>query len=349
MTSVTDKTLKNRFLGIFLGAALTGVLLTLCAVLWMDNWRAAVLGGAVTLSMLLWGGVLLGQMNRAAARFTENLCGTLDGMTRGQAPELPERSRETISARVGHHLRRLWEVMEHSRRQGQRDRQELQSLLSDISHQTKTPMANLKLLSETLRTRDLDEDQRQAFLETSEKQLDKLEFLISAMVKTSRLESGMIDLDLRPGPVMETIALALGTVLGPLEQKGLELTVDCPESLVLCHDRKWTAEALSNLLDNAVKYTPAGGSIRVTAEAGEMYARICVRDTGRGIPEGEQAAIWGRFYREAAVHDEAGVGIGLYLTREIVTRQGGYTAVSSQPGRGAAFSIYLPMGELSQK
>ena len=110
----------------------------------------------------------------------------------------------------------------------------------------------------------------------------------------------------------------------------------------MSHDSKWTAEALFNLLDNAVKYTPAGGKISVSVEQWEMYVKLDVADTGKGIPESRQAAIFRRFYREEEVHDQPGVGIGLYLAREIVTRQGGYIKVASEVGRGSAFSVFLP-------
>ena len=123
----------------------------------------------------------------------------------------------------------------------------------------------------------------------------------------------------------------------------LTLSVDCPEDLTVSHDSKWTSEALFNLLDNAVKYTPAGGKIAVSVVLWEMYVEIKVTDTGKGISESNQAAIFQRFYREEEVHEQQGVGIGLYLAREIVTRQGGYIKVVSEPGKGSEFSIMLPL------
>ena len=112
--------------------------------------------------------------------------------------------------------------------------------------------------------------------------------------------------------------------------------------MTVSHDSKWTSEALFNLLDNAVKYTPAGGKIAVSVVLWEMYVEIKVTDTGKGISESNQAAIFRRFYREEEVHEQQGVGIGLYLAREIVTRQGGYIKVVSEPGKGSEFSIMLP-------
>ena len=132
-----------------------------------------------------------------------------------------------------------------------------------------------------------------------------------------------------------------GIVYGA-EQKDIFVTVNCPEDLHLFHDSKWTAEALFNLLDNAVKYTPAGGKITVSVEQWEMYVKLNISDTGKGISERNQASIFRRFYREEEVHDKPGVGIGLYLAREIITRQGGYIKVTSEVGKGSTFSVFLP-------
>ena len=118
--------------------------------------------------------------------------------------------------------------------------------------------------------------------------------------------------------------------------------MDCPENLLLPHDGRWTAEALFNLLDNAVKYTLPGGKISVLVEQWEMYVKIDVSDTGKGISESSQAAVFRRFYREEEVHSQPGVGIGLYLAREIITRQGGYIKVVSEVGKGSTFSVFLP-------
>ena len=127
-----------------------------------------------------------------------------------------------------------------------------------------------------------------------------------------------------------------------MEKKKICLNVDCPEDLVLSHDSRWTSEALFNLLDNAVKYTPDGGNIQVVVRKWEMYLKIDVIDTGRGITESEQATIFKRFYREEAVHDIEGIGIGLYLAREIIMMQGGYLLVTSEVGKGSTFSVFLP-------
>ena len=249
---------------------------------------------------------------------------------------------ETQLARIGHRLARLYQIMQENRRLVDEERQELQALVSDISHQVKTPVANLKMVTDTLLAKPVTEQERRDFLQGIRSQTDKLEFLVQSMGKASRLETGAITLEKKDVPLLDTLAQAMSGIVYGAEQKGVSVEVQCPEDLRVSHDSKWTAEALFNLLDNAVKYTPAGGKIRVSVEQWEMYVKLDVADTGKGIPESRQAAIFQRFYREEEVHDQPGVGIGLYLAREIVTRQGGYIKVTSEVGRGSTFSVFLP-------
>lgn len=311
------------------GAGLTALALSLLLAAGTGEARLALFGGLLALALLGWAVAFLRCVARQVADFTDELCRTLDGMLDRSARPAPAAPAETLSARLNHRLERLYHTMEANRQAVEREKASLETLISNIAHQVRTPMANLRMLYDTLLARPVPWAQQRQFLQAAQGQLDKLDFLLQALVKTSRLETGLITLEKRDRPVADTLAAALNTVLAPLEAKGLHLTVDCPEGLTLPHDPKWTAEALSNLLDNAVKYTPPGGQ---------------VADTGRGIPEGEQGAIFQRFYREAAVHDVEGVGLGLFLTREIVTRQGGYVKVSSAPGQGATFSLFLPRG-----
>ena len=276
------------------------------------------------------------------SQFTADLCQTLDHMIAGnEAPQRPEDS-ETQLARIGHRLARLYQIMQENRRRVDEERQELQTLVSDISHQVKTPVSNLKMATDTLLEKPMTEAERTDFIRGIRSQTDKLDFLFQALVKTSRLETGVIQLDKKPGRLFDTVAQAMSGIVYAAEKKEIAVSVDCPEDLTVSHDSKWTSEALFNLLDNAVKYTPAGGKIAVSVVLWEMYVEVKVTDTGKGISESNQAAIFRRFYREEEVHEQQGVGIGLYLAREIVTRQGGYIKVVSEPGKGSEFSIMLP-------
>ena len=218
------------------------------------------------------------------------------------------------------------------------EKDKIKQMISDISHQTKTPIANILLYTQLLKEQPGNTD----CLEALEGQTKKLQSLIDALVKTSRLETGVIQLDKKLGRLFDTVAQAMSGIVYAAEKKEIAVSVDCPEDLTVSHDSKWTSEALFNLLDNAVKYTPAGGKIAVSVVLWEMYVEIKVADNGKGISESNQAAIFRRFYREEEVHSEPGVGIGLYLAREIITRQGGYIKVVSAPGNGSEFSIMLP-------
>ena len=300
-------------------------------------------GGALLLCALLWLVVLTQIFGKQLALFTSDLCQTLDHMIAGSdAPDRPKDS-ETQLARISHRLLRLYQIMQDNQRKVDEERQELQSLVSDISHQVKTPVSNLKMVTDTLLSRPVSDAERTDFICGIRNQTDKLDFLFQALVKTSRLETGVIRLEKKSCKLFDTVAQAMSGIVYAAEKKKIAVSVDCPEHLTLSHDSKWTAEALFNLLDNAVKYTPSCGKIAVSVLQWEMYVEIRVKDTGKGISESNQATIFRRFYREEEVHEQQSVGIGLYLARQIVMQQGGYIKVASTPGQGSVFSIMLPV------
>ena len=334
---------KRLFLWICIGLLLSMTAITL--ILFSLTLEVAVLiaGAALIGCALVWFFVLTQAFGKRLSLFTSELCKILDNMMDGDEEPKPTDNSETLFARINHRLTRLYQIMQENRRKVEEERQELQTLVSDISHQVKTPVSNLKMVTDTLLTRPVTETERIDFIKGVRGQTDKLDFLFQALVKTSRLETGVIRLEKKPGRIYATVAQAMSGIVYAAEKKQIGVSVDCPENLTVAHDSKWTAEALFNLLDNAVKYTPAGGKITVTVEEWEMYVEIKVTDTGKGISESNQAAIFRRFYREEEVHEQPGVGIGLYLAREIIAQQGGYIKVVSELGSGSAFSIMLPL------
>ena len=334
---------KRLFLWICIGALLSMVIITL--ILFVITLEIAVLatGGALILCALLWLFILTQTFAKRLSLFTSDLCQTLDNMIDGDKEPKQTDDSETLFARISYRLTRLYQIMQENRRKVDEERQELQTLVSDISHQVKTPVSNLKMVTDTLLTRSVSEAERIDFIRGIRVQTDKLDFLFQALVKTSRLETGIIRLEKKAGRIYDTVAQAMSGIVYAAEKKQIGVSVDCPENLMVAHDSKWTSEALFNLLDNAVKYTPIGGKIDVTVEQWEMYLEIKVTDTGKGISESNQAAIFRRFYREEEVHEQPGVGIGLYLAREIITQQGGYIKVVSELVEGSSFSIMLPL------
>lgn len=315
---------------------------------------------AVIAAATVWGLLILAGLRRHLKRFMEATEELLDAvMASGNAfyeeadcrmaqqtghslRKITSLEEDTLLSRLGNKILRLHEAVENNRSRAEEEKQRLQELVSDISHQVKTPAANLKIIGSTLLTHTLPLQKQKEFLEAMNGQVDKLDFLMQALVKTSRLEAGILVIRKQQESLYETLASALGNILFLAEAKDIQVEVECPEPLMVPHDHRWTEEAIFNLLDNAVKYTPPGGKIHIKAVKQEMYTCLEIADTGKGIPETDHAAIFRRFYREENTAEEEGLGLGLYLTREIITRQGGYVKVASVPGQGSAFSIYLP-------
>ena len=219
-----------------------------------------------------------------------------------------------------------------------KDRDKIKTLIADISHQTKTPITNLLLHSELLRETELNDDQRES-LDAIENEAEKLRFLVDALVKLSRLENGILTVEAKDDEVGRLLREIESAFRKKAESKGLNLCVS-DESMRATFDYKWTLEALSNIVDNAIKYTEKGG-ISISIKATEMFACISVKDTGIGIAEEDIPKIFSRFGRLSSSREKEGVGIGLYLAREIISQEGGYIKVKSKPGEGSEFLIYL--------
>ncbi len=221
----------------------------------------------------------------------------------------------------------------------QTEKEKINALISDISHQTKTPIANLLLYSELLKESETDEKNRE-LVSSIHTQSEKLSFLIQSLVKVSRLENGVIQAVPENNRIQEMLEYVVSQVETKAAAKQICVEVELTECRAL-FDAKWTAEALFNMVDNAVKYTEAGGKIRIKTNPYPLFTRIDIKDNGIGIPESEIPKIFGRFYKSSSSQQEEGVGLGLYLAREIITQQGGYIKVSSKVGEGSVFSVFL--------
>ena len=279
--------------------------------------------------------------HRQVALFADDICEMLDALMAGREPENYFLYEDSLSARVQGKLMQYCDMMKEEGLQNRRDKETIQELVSDISHQVKTPVANIKMFTGILKKHALSEEKREEFLSTLEGQITKLDFLMQSLIKMSRLETGTFVLHMKEAPLSETIARAMSGVWAAAERKHISLEVQCHEELTALHDPKWTAEAVGNLLDNAVKYTPDGGTVQVTVEPWQFYTKLTVSDTGIGIDESHYHDVFQRFFREEEAADKEGVGLGLYLANGIINKQKGYISVKSQKGKGTAFSVYL--------
>ena len=291
-----------------------------------------ILLALAALCFALWQRV---KLRRTLRRLEEMLSQAISGTF--AAEQFDESQLSAIEARFAQYL----SASAISARRVREEEDAVKTLIGDISHQVRTPLANIRLYTQLLAEQPLNERGRTC-VGALDAQAEKLQTLLEALVKTSRLETGVLVLRPVPAPVSPVISRAVEQYRPKAEAKQIALTAEPADGLTAVFDAKWTEEALCNLLDNAVKYTDAGGSVSVRTVAYELFVRVDVSDTGRGIPEGEQAKIFGRFYRSAAAAQTRGVGIGLYLTRQILSREGGYLKVSSREGRGSTFSLFLP-------
>lgn len=228
------------------------------------------------------------------------------------------------------------------------EKEKIKGLVSDISHQTRTPMTNLKmyaaLLEETLKAETHMDSRAESLEMIGEiiRQTEKMEFLIQSLSKMSRLETDLVEVR----PKFRELSGLLEEAAAGVRQRAMKKQIDIRNTYTgngeACYDLKWTKEALENILDNAVKYSPRKAEIILYVTEYEMYAAVSVKDFGRGIREEDMPKIFGRFYRAEEVQQEEGVGIGLYLAREILKKENGYIKVKSVPGEGSEFILYLP-------
>ena len=253
---------------------------------------------------------------------------------------------ELLLARIENQLVRIQEVLDGRRKEAEKSRDEIQKLISEIAHQMRTPLTNIESYTGFLRNitetaeQNLEGEasgsnekiglQYISALEVSEK---KLHFLVDSFVKMARLEQHIIQIHKNEKDLLKTIQNTFGQIQNRAEEKQIRFHITLPKQALCVHDSNWLSEAVFNILDNAVKYSEPGGTVEVSLKQNEMYMKLQVRDYGIGIEEGEENQIFRRFYRGRRVTVQEGLGIGLYLAREIMNLHGGFmTAKKMEPG-----------------
>ena len=223
------------------------------------------------------------------------------------------------------------------------------TLVTDISHQLKTPISALKSCFSMCMEADT-ETERTDFLERCALQMNNLESLVTALVNVSRLETSLITLRPEETLLSDILTNAVNIIYEKALQKNITIEVDNSDeedvsSLSLLLDKKWTAEAIANILDNAVKYSPAGSAITLHLHKLYSYVRIEIEDEGIGIPKAEYNQIFKRFYRggHPIVKQSAGSGVGLYLSRRIIEEENGTVMVKPAVKQGSIFVVQLPL------
>lgn len=225
------------------------------------------------------------------------------------------------------------------------EKEETKALVTDISHQLKTPLSSLKTCFSLLTEEELDSSEKEEFTIRTWEQIQKLENLITALVNISRMEHGMILIKPEQKNIQETLLRAINGVIVKSDKKKITLITEDLIPYILPHDEKWTEEAIGNVLDNAIKYSPNDSQIIIRMLILQFYVRIEIQDSGIGINKTEYNNIFKRFYRGKSeiVKNQEGSGVGLYLTRKILESQGGTIAATSKNNQGTTFIIQLPL------
>lgn len=278
--------------------------------------------------------------NRYNDDLLEQITLLIEALVEQQERQIFSEAEDTLTARLQHQLLKLRNILTAQNQMLAQEKEQIKTLISDISHQIKTPIAAANTFAELLSDGELSAEERTEYITTLQMSLGKLTFLTNSLIKMSRLESGIISLKPEKNSLNEIVLQAVKTVYAKAKEKGILITFECDQSFEAVLDFNWTAEAISNVIDNAVKYTPQGGFVRLQITEYPSFLRLDISDSGVGIPEEEQAKIFGRFYRGKQSVGTDGVGIGLYLTREIINKQNGYMKVSSDEN-GSTFSMFL--------
>ena len=287
------------------------------------------------------------------SRELKKISDTVQRMTSGK--ELPDFSdcEETMDSKIRHQLLRLQEILVSQKQDAQKERKELQAeknlvkkeqeKLQEEKHQMRTPLTNLKnyldFLSEEIEKKGTEPEL--SYLKAIQSSEEKIYFLTEHFIRISRLEHGLIQIRKEERDLLKTLRNALGQILDQAEKKEIRFEFELPEKMHVMHDANWLGEAIFNLLDNAVKYSPQNGKIKISLQENEMFTTFSIRDYGIGIESEEKNLIFQRFYRGKRVTDEEGFGIGLYLAREILfLHEGLLTVKRCEPGVEMKLSLH---------
>lgn len=264
----------------------------------------------------------------------------LDDFVHGKSAKYPD-LKENLDSRVAFLLRQIQKEIMSTSFRAKEENNQVKGLISDISHQLRTPLANIRMYGELLEDPELSVEESQHFLKNIREEAVKSEWLLKNLVNASRLESGAIQFQANPEYLGQTLSEAVREVYHLAKKKEISIVLEEFEDRKVLQNRRWTREVFVNILENALKYSPPRTEIRISVQRQVSYMQISFQDQGVGIPKEEQKRIFERFYRCPGVKEESGSGLGLYLARLILLKESGSIMVESAEGRGSIFTVFL--------
>ena len=240
-----------------------------------------------------------------------------------------------------HQANKITEIAGLDYQNAKEENEAVKRLISDLSHQLKTPLSNVMMYSDLVEACSGNHEKQQECIKRLKQETGKMDWLLNDLFKMTRLETGVIDFQTEGLLIKETIMQSISAVFLKASEKQILIEIKDFEDRKMVHNRKWTVESFTNILENAIKYSQAGTTITVNLEERELYSCIHFKDQGIGIEPSDYTNIFKRFYRGDKVKDCEGTGIGLYLARLITTKEGGNITVKSELGRGSCFSVFL--------
>lgn len=264
----------------------------------------------------------------------------LDQLLSGEELDFRADYKDLLPSKIRHQLIRLSEKIRGNEKRWKKERDDIKELIAEIAHQMRNPLTNMETYLELLEAAESEEEKEQ-YMDALKKTESKLHFLTESFIKMARMESRIIQITPQPSLLVPTILQSVLKVKKAADEKHIFIDLRIDEELCVSHDPNWLEEAVFNILENSVKYSPPDSTVEIWAEKNEMYTKISVLDRGCGICEGEEGKIFGRFYRGKGTEGQPGFGLGLYLSREIVLLHGGFIK-ARRKSRGLEISIFLP-------
>jgi len=331
---------RTRVKLIFIFGGLSAVIIAALVFRLSDSLSAAVCTICGSACFLLLMAALYKTGDHYITDIVLELSRLVDQLSELEEKEIFPENEDSALSKLQSKVIKLARVLNKKNEQAAAEKENIKSIVSDLSHQLKTPISNLVMYSDFLNDDKLTEEKRREYISVLRQTVDRLRFLSEGMIKISRLESGLIQLNMQKQSINETVLKAVKDIYPKAKGKNIEIVYSEEKNVLANHDSNWTAEAVFNLLDNAVKYSAAGSKVFLSITCFEMFSAIEVGDENLPLPEAERAQIFTRFYRGSNSRGKEGIGVGLYLAREIAVRQGGYMKLKCSEG-GNVFSIVL--------